>query len=332
MPYSDSYGPLVKVLAGLRAHDERAVEMLAIPQNDSPSVDAESSWLGEEPEDDEADDGRVLLRFSTLRDPAVFARFVQYNVISPEHANWDAGRRAASAFRDREGHLVVPYNHVEGATDTATDAWRGGGFPLGRWLSDQQRAVRARPQPDRAADHPHRRGRHRVGQRPHPPHGPARRPCQDRRPRPRDRMGHGPRPRRTTRTGRQMHHRPHRSGRLTPHPGRVGRAAQTPYRRGAGPDPSVRRPAEPAVTSWCPAPTEASAAMRSTGSSLQAGPAAAGTSGTSCGTEPSRRREVLMAGSLHHRQPPRRAAPAAVPPHRARLPGLFAVHRASARW
>ncbi|MFD3875115.1 helicase associated domain-containing protein [Streptomyces sp. NPDC058623] len=30
------------------------------------------------------------------------------------------------------GYLEVPYNHVEGA------------FPLGRWLSDQQRAFRAR--------------------------------------------------------------------------------------------------------------------------------------------------------------------------------------------
>lgn len=34
MPYSISYRPLIKVLSGLRAHDERAVEMLAVPQED----------------------------------------------------------------------------------------------------------------------------------------------------------------------------------------------------------------------------------------------------------------------------------------------------------
>jgi hypothetical protein len=134
---------LAKVLSGLRAHDERAVEMLAIPQENLMRAERESSWLGEAPESDDEEDHRLLLRFGTRRDPAIVARFVQYNVIKPEHANWKAGYRAAVAYWQREGHLSVPYNHVEGAIDPQTDAWRGGGFPLGRWLSDQRRAMRA---------------------------------------------------------------------------------------------------------------------------------------------------------------------------------------------
>ncbi|TXS35123.1 helicase, partial [Streptomyces sp. t39] len=67
MPYSGSYRPLIKVLAGLRAHDERAVEMLAIPQETSAAVSQASSWLGEAPESDGEEEQRLLLRFGTHR-------------------------------------------------------------------------------------------------------------------------------------------------------------------------------------------------------------------------------------------------------------------------
>ncbi|EHM25925.1 helicase [Streptomyces sp. W007] len=130
MPYSASYRPLLKVLSGLRAHDERAVEMLAVPQEDLTRSEPVSSWLGPAPEGDDEEE-RLLLRFGVHRDPALVARLVEYNLIEPEHANWRAGHRAAVAYREREGDLAVPYNHVEG------------GFPLGRWLSDQRRAMRA---------------------------------------------------------------------------------------------------------------------------------------------------------------------------------------------
>ena len=143
MPYSGSYGPLLKVLSGLRAHDERAVEMLAIPQEDATRTEQTSSWIGEAPESDEDEEQRLLLRFGAHRDPVLIARLVQYNLITPEHANWKAGHRAAVAYRKREGDLVVPYNHVEGES----------AFPLGRWLSDQRRAMRAGTMlPERATD------------------------------------------------------------------------------------------------------------------------------------------------------------------------------------
>ncbi|MFJ2096725.1 Helicase associated domain protein [Streptomyces anulatus] len=141
MPYSASYRPLLKVLSGLRAHDERAVEMLAIPSKDLQRTKPVSPWLGPAPEGDDEEEQRLLLRFGVHRDPALVARMVEYNLIEPEHANWRAGHRAAVAYREREGDVAVPYNHVEG------------GFPLGRWLSDQRRAMRAGTMlPGRAED------------------------------------------------------------------------------------------------------------------------------------------------------------------------------------
>ncbi|GAB1340828.1 DEAD/DEAH box helicase [Streptomyces sp. E-15] len=133
MPYSASYRPLIKVLSGLRAHDERAVEMLAVPQSELNRSQAEPSYLGEEPEDGE-EEQRMLLRFGTHRDPTLIARLVQYNLIKPEHANWKAGHRAAVAYRRRTGHLAVPYEHRELMPG-------GHSHPLGRWLADQRRAL-----------------------------------------------------------------------------------------------------------------------------------------------------------------------------------------------
>ncbi len=37
----------------------------------------------------------------------------------------------------------MSYHHVEGGPAGAPAAFQGGGFPLGRWLSDQRRAMRA---------------------------------------------------------------------------------------------------------------------------------------------------------------------------------------------
>ncbi|MGW5284511.1 Helicase associated domain protein [Streptomyces collinus] len=145
MPYSASYRPLIRVLNGLRAHDERAVEMLAVPQENSPVTGTLPSFLGEAPDEGE-DERRVLLRFGTHRDPALIARMVRYNLIEPEHANWKAGHQAAVTYRERTGHLAVPYGHRELMP-------AGHSFPLGRWLADQRRALAAgRMAAERAAD------------------------------------------------------------------------------------------------------------------------------------------------------------------------------------
>ncbi|SEC00095.1 Helicase conserved C-terminal domain-containing protein [Streptomyces sp. 2231.1] len=133
MPYSPSYQPLVKVLSGLRAHDERAVEMLAGPQRTEASPT--STYPTEQP--GHGEEARLaLLRFGTHRDPALIAKFVRYNLVEPERASWKAGHQAAAAYRQRTGHLRMPYGHRELLPN-------GHSFPLGRWLADQRRALQA---------------------------------------------------------------------------------------------------------------------------------------------------------------------------------------------
>ncbi|MFD5423162.1 Helicase associated domain protein [Streptomyces sp. NPDC127069] len=127
---SKSYGPLIRVLNGLRAHDERAVELLAIPQENQKRIVQPSLEIGPAPEDGD-EEGRLLLRFAAPRDPALIAKWISYQVFDTERQDWRRGYEAAYRYREREGHLEVPYDHTEGA------------YPLGRWLSDQRRAYRA---------------------------------------------------------------------------------------------------------------------------------------------------------------------------------------------
>ncbi|MEU8436889.1 Helicase associated domain protein [Streptomyces sp. NPDC029216] len=127
---SKSYGPLIRVLNGLRAHDERAVEMLAIPQENQKRIVQPSLTIGKEPAEGEEED-RLLLRFAAPRDPALIAKWITYAVFNTERQDWRRGLEAAFRYRQRVGDLQVPYEHAEGP------------YPLGRWLSDQRRAFRA---------------------------------------------------------------------------------------------------------------------------------------------------------------------------------------------
>ncbi|MFE9890630.1 Helicase associated domain protein [Streptomyces scopuliridis] len=131
---SASYRPLVKVLEGLRAHDERAVEMLAIPQENQKRVVDPSGNIGEEPGEDE-EESRLLLRFAAPRDPVVIAKWVKFQILDTERQDWQRGYDAARRYHQRVGDLDVPYEHTESA------------YPLGRWLSDQRRAYRAGAMP-----------------------------------------------------------------------------------------------------------------------------------------------------------------------------------------
>ncbi len=128
---SNSYRPLIRILEGIRAHDEKAVEMLAIPQEPRKRVVEPSLPVGPAPEKGE-EEGRLLLRFAAPRDPALIAKWITYTVINTERQNWRRGAEAAWRYRQREDHLDVPYEHVEPE----------GAYPLGRWLSDQRRAYR----------------------------------------------------------------------------------------------------------------------------------------------------------------------------------------------
>ncbi|WP_093489748.1 DEAD/DEAH box helicase [Streptomyces sp. 2112.2] len=122
---SAAYKPLVKVLTGLRAHDERAVEMLAIPQENTEK--GESEWIGAEPEEGE-EESRMLLRFSSPKDPRDVAEMVSLRVIDTERRDWTRGYWAARLWAHREHHLRVPLGAMEGP------------YPLGRWIRRQRAA------------------------------------------------------------------------------------------------------------------------------------------------------------------------------------------------
>ncbi|MFD8005245.1 DEAD/DEAH box helicase [Streptomyces mirabilis] len=127
---SGSYRPLVKVLEGLRAHDEEAVELLAIPQEPQKDVAQPSEYIGAAPEEG-AEESRLLLRFAAPRDPVMVADWVSFNVIDTEKQDWARGWASLKRFTEREAHARVPYGHKEGAT------------PLGQWVAEQRRAYGA---------------------------------------------------------------------------------------------------------------------------------------------------------------------------------------------
>ncbi|UDM05601.1 DEAD/DEAH box helicase [Streptomyces longhuiensis] len=127
---SGSYRPLVKVLEGLRAHDEEAIELLAIPQEPQKDVAQPSEYIGPPPEEGE-DESRLLLRFAAPRDPVMVADWVSFNVIDTEKQDWARGWASLKKFTDRELHARVPYGHKEGA------------YPLGQWVAEQRRAYGA---------------------------------------------------------------------------------------------------------------------------------------------------------------------------------------------
>lgn len=127
---SGSYRPLVKVLEGLRAHDEEAVELLAIPQEPQKADVQPSTHIGSAPEDGE-EESRLLLRFAAPRDPVMVADWVSFNVIDTEKQDWARGWAALKKFTEREQNARVPYGHKEGA------------YPLGAWVAEQRRAYGA---------------------------------------------------------------------------------------------------------------------------------------------------------------------------------------------
>ncbi|MEU1282536.1 Helicase associated domain protein [Streptomyces sp. NPDC005805] len=124
---SGSYRPLVKVLEGLRAHDEEAVELLAIPQEPQKDMAQPSENIGTPPEEGE-EESRLLLRFAAPRDPVMVADWVSFNVIDTERQDWARGWAKLKTYVERVGNARVPYGHREGAT------------PLGQWVAEQRRA------------------------------------------------------------------------------------------------------------------------------------------------------------------------------------------------
>ncbi|WP_031066333.1 DEAD/DEAH box helicase [Streptomyces sp. NRRL F-5527] len=154
MVASASFKPLVAVLQGLRSHDERLVEQLASRaltsgkrkvhvrrDEEGRIVGAGGEGDGEDQEQDGADAAAesALLHFSSPRDAATIAAFLRTRVYRPESLVWLEGYQALLRWRKENeitGLYAVPYDvEVEvGATKA---------FPLGRWVHQQRKALRA---------------------------------------------------------------------------------------------------------------------------------------------------------------------------------------------
>ncbi|MFE1797769.1 Helicase associated domain protein [Streptomyces sp. NPDC059517] len=151
MVASASFRPLVAVLQGLRSHDERLVEQLASRALSSGKRkvhvqrDEDGQIVGAGGEDQEHDDDTdaatesALLHFSSPRDAATIAAFLRTRVYRPESLVWLEGYQALLRWRKKNhitGVHAVPYD-VEVEVGVTKD------FPLGRWVHQQRKALRA---------------------------------------------------------------------------------------------------------------------------------------------------------------------------------------------
>ncbi|MEU5373089.1 Helicase associated domain protein [Streptomyces sp. NPDC005951] len=150
---SRAFGGLAKLLEALRAHDARMVETLAEQQAPSrykpvSKDDSAKSTVG-------SGDGtggvsapaKALLKFSTPRDPAALAAFINLRVLNPEHEHWRRGVEAAVIYAREHGDLRVPFTYRVPATVDGQEQGEEGagwpaslaGFPLGQWTADARR-------------------------------------------------------------------------------------------------------------------------------------------------------------------------------------------------
>lgn len=142
-------------IKGLRSHDERLVEQLAsralthgqrkvhLRRDEDGRIVGAGGEVSEDQEQNDTDgDGAVesaLLHFSSPRDSATIAAFLRTRVYRPESLVWLEGYQALIRWRAENeitGLYAVPYDvEVEvGATKA---------FPLGRWVHQQRKALRA---------------------------------------------------------------------------------------------------------------------------------------------------------------------------------------------
>ncbi|MFI0141946.1 DEAD/DEAH box helicase [Streptomyces luteogriseus] len=160
MVASASFRPLVAVLQGLRSHDERLVEQLASRALSSGKRkvhirrDEEGRIIGaggegdrEDQEQDNTDAAAesALLHFSSPRDASTIAAFLRTRVYRPESLVWLGGYQALLRWRKDNkitGLYAVPYD-VEVEVGVTKD------FPLGRWVHQQRKALRAGELEDR---------------------------------------------------------------------------------------------------------------------------------------------------------------------------------------
>lgn len=152
MVASASFRPLVAVLQGLRSHDERLVEQLASRavssgkrkvhvrrDEDGRIVGAGGDGEDQEHNDTDAAAESALLHFSSPRDAVTIAAFLRTRVYRPESLVWLEGYQALLRWRAENqvtGVYAVPY-------DVEVQVGVTKAFPLGRWVHQQRKALRA---------------------------------------------------------------------------------------------------------------------------------------------------------------------------------------------
>ncbi|MFI9262737.1 Helicase associated domain protein [Streptomyces sioyaensis] len=144
---SRSFGGLAKLLEALRAHDARVVEQLAEQQAPSAYKPASKAVQGQESRGEGTGSGpsasaRKLLKFSSPRDPAQLAAFINLRVLNPEHEHWRRGVEAAVIFAREHGDLKVPFTYrVPEGEEAEGVGWPASlaNFPLGQWIADNRR-------------------------------------------------------------------------------------------------------------------------------------------------------------------------------------------------
>ncbi|WP_435866239.1 helicase associated domain-containing protein [Streptomyces xinghaiensis] len=88
---------------------------------------------------------KALLKFSTPRDPAALAAFINLRVLNPEHEHWRRGVEASVIYaREHGDDLKVPFTfRVPAGDETAAEGegWPASlaNFPLGQWIADARR-------------------------------------------------------------------------------------------------------------------------------------------------------------------------------------------------
>ncbi|MCX0241878.1 DEAD/DEAH box helicase [Streptomyces drozdowiczii] len=148
---SRAFGGLAKLLEALRAHDARIVESLAEQQAPSRYKPVSKDDSGKSTDGSGEGSGgisgpaKALLKFSTPRNPAALAAFINLRVLNPEHEHWRRGVEAAVIYAREHGDLRVPFTfRVPAAVDSQEAEETGwpaslAGFPLGQWTADARR-------------------------------------------------------------------------------------------------------------------------------------------------------------------------------------------------
>ncbi|MFB7397634.1 Helicase associated domain protein [Streptomyces sp. NPDC056191] len=155
MVASASYQPLVDILQALRSHSERMVDQLAsraltrgsaerrrVHAHPSPATGPENGDMPAEVGEAQQEADRVasiMVNFASPRGAADIAALTRCRVIRPQSLVWLEGYQALIRWRAENGITglyAVPY-------DVETEVGTTKAFPLGRWVHQQRKSLRA---------------------------------------------------------------------------------------------------------------------------------------------------------------------------------------------